>query len=305
MSDAAPLVAGVELGGTKCVCLLATGPQDIRDEVRLSTHGPDETLAAIDAVLAQWHAAHGFRALGLASFGPLELDPRSAAFGSIIATPKRGWDRVNLISRPRAFTLPVTLDTDVNGAALAEGLWGGARGLDSWVYVTVGTGIGVASIVRGAPVHGLGHPEAGHQRVPRLAGESWPGNCPFHGDCAEGLASGPAIQARAGVPFAELTADQPVWNEAVHALAGLLHNIVLTVVPQRILVGGGVILGQPALLPRVRRALRDSLGDYGGVVQRAGDMEQYVRTPLLGERAGPLGAIALAQRALQQPAAVA
>ena len=140
--------------------------------------------------------------------------------------------------------------------------------------------------------------EAGHQRVPRLAGEHWPGNCPFHGDCAEGLASGPAIQARAGLPFAALAPDHPVWNEVVHALAGLLHNLILTVVPERILVGGGVVLGQPTLLPRIRLALQASLGDYGHVA-RSALTEQYLSTPVLGERAGPLGAIALAQRALQ------
>jgi fructokinase len=196
--------------------------------------------------------------------------------------------------------VPVGVDTDVNGAALAEGLWGGARGLDSWAYVTVGTGIGVGSIVAGAPVRGLGHAEAGHQRVPRLPGEHWPGNCPFHGDCAEGLASGPAIQARAGVPFAELAADHPVWNEVVHALAGLFHNLILTVVPQRILVGGGVVLGQPALLPRIRRALQASLGDYGHLPRSALN-EDYLCPPALGERAGPLGAIAIAHGALKSP----
>lgn len=302
MVSAAPLAAGVELGGTKCVCLLASGPEDIRDEVRLPTREPRETFAAIDAVLARWHAEHGFQALGLASFGPLDLDPSSAAFGSIVGTPKRAWERVNLIAHPRAFTVPVAIDTDVNGAALAEGLWGGARGLNSWAYVTVGTGIGVGEVVGGTPVRGFGHPEAGHQRVPRLEGERWPGSCPFHGDCVEGLASGPAIQARAGVPFTGLTADHPVWNEVVHALAGLFHNLVLTVVPERILVGGGVILGQPTLLPRIRRALRTSLGEYGRVAHRVGDLDQYLRTPALGERAGPLGAIALAHRALRLPA---
>jgi fructokinase len=297
VSDA-PLVAGVELGGTKCVCLLAGGPDDIRDEIRLPTRGPDETLAAIDGVLARWHGEHGFGALGIASFGPLDLDPRSAAFGTIVGTPKRAWERVALLPRVRAFKVPVGVDTDVNGAAQAEGLWGGARGLDSWSYVTLGTGLGVGSIVGGMPVRGLGHAEAGHQRVPRLPGERWPGSCPFHGDCAEGLASGPAIQARAGLPFTELGADHPVWNEVVHALTALFHNLILTVVPERILVGGGVVLGQPSLLPRIRRAVQTSLGDYGHFARSTRNMEEYLRTPVLGERAGPLGAIALAHQAL-------
>lgn len=286
--------AGVEMGGTKCVCLLATGPDDIRDEVRIPTTTPAETLAAIEAVLTRWQAQSSLRAIGIASFGPLDLDPASPLYGTLVNTPKPGWTGANLLAGLTRFGVPVALDTDVNGAALAEGLWGGARGLDSYTYVTVGTGIGVGSIVRGLAVRGLGHSEAGHLRIPRLPGRSWPGACPFHGDCAEGLASGPAIQAQAGVPAEELPQADAIWEEVVQALATLMHNLVLTTAPQRILIGGGVVSGQPFLLPRLRRALVASLNGYGMAPAIVADIDSFIDAPGLGTSAGPLGAIALA-----------
>lgn len=295
MTDLKLPFAGVEMGGTKCVCLLATGPDDIRDEVRIPTTTPAETLAAIEAVLTGWQAQSGLRAIGVASFGPLDLDPASPAYGTLVNTPKPGWTGANLLAGLTRFGVPVALDTDVNGAALAEGLWGGARGLDSYTYVTVGTGIGVGSIVRGLAVRGLGHSEAGHLRIPRLPGRSWPGVCPFHGDCAEGLASGPAIQAQAGLAAVELPQADPIWEEVVQALAALLHNLVLTTAPQRVLIGGGVVAGQPFLLPRLRRALVDSLNGYGVAPAIAADIDAFVDAPALGISAGPLGAVALAQ----------
>ncbi len=295
MTDTGLPFAGVEMGGTKCVCLLATGPDDIRDEVRISTTTPAETLAAIEAVLTRWQAQSGLRAIGVASFGPLDLDPASPLYGTLVNTPKPGWTGANLLAGLTRFGVPVALDTDVNGAALAEGLWGGARGLDSFTYVTVGTGIGVGSIVRGVAVRGLGHSEAGHLRIPRLPGRSWPGACPFHGDCAEGLASGPAIQAQAGRPAVDLPPSDPIWEEVVQALAALMHNLVLTTAPQRILIGGGVVSGQPFLLPRLRRALVDSLNGYGVAPAIAADIDSFVDAPALGTAAGPLGAVALAQ----------
>lgn len=297
MTDTGQLFAGVEMGGTKCVCLLATGPDDIRDTVRIPTTTPAETLAAIEAVLSRWQGAHGFQAIGVASFGPLELDPASPLYGTLVNTPKPGWTGANLLAGLTRFGVPVGLDTDVNGAALAEGRWGGARGLDSFTYVTVGTGIGVGSIVRGLAVRGLGHSEAGHLRIPRLPGRSWPGACPFHGDCAEGLASGPAIQAQAGVPAVELPPGDPIWEEVVQALAALLHNLVLTTAPQRILIGGGVVAGQPFLLPRVRHALVESLHGYGVAPAIAADIDSFVVAPALGTSTGPLGAVAVAQAA--------
>ena len=300
-----PLVAGVELGGTKCVCVLASGPDDVRAEVRLPTTTPAETMVAARAVLDGWRKGPGFAALGLASFGPLDLERSSATFGSVVATPKSGWSGADLLTLAVDAGVPVGIDTDVNGAALAEGLWGATRGLRSFAYITMGTGIGVGSIVDGRAIRGLGHSEAGHIRIPRAAGDDWPGVCPYHGDCVEGLASGPAIEARAGRPGDRLTADDPAWDGVVHAMAMLLHNLVLTTAPSRILIGGGIGCGQPHLLPRLRSALIESLAGYSMVTAVAADIATYLAPPALGSRAGPLGAIAVALAELEAANSVA
>lgn len=292
------LVAGVELGGTKCVCILAEGPDAVRDEVRIATTTPAETFSAIGDVLARWR---GFRALGLASFGPLDLDLGSPDHGRIVATPKPGWSGADLTTLARGLAVPTAIDTDVNGAAYAEGRWGAARGLSSWAYITIGTGIGVGAVVGGRSITGLGHAEAGHLRVARLAGDAFPGVCPYHGDCVEGLASGPAVAARAGRAAETLSADDPAWGPTIHALGGLLHNLVLTTAPQRILIGGGLGGGQPALLPRLRSALLDSLGGYATAGRIADQIDAFIAPPALGARAGPLGSIALALSALGRP----
>lgn len=292
----APLLAGVEMGGTKCICILAAGPDDIRAQISIPTTDPATTLAAIEGVLDRWR---GFRALGIASFGPLDLDPASATYGAIVGTPKPGWPGTDLWRRWTArYGVPTGLDTDVGGAALAERHWGAARGLDDVAYITVGTGVGGGLIVGGRPVRGLGHPEIGHIRVRRLPGDDWPGCCPLHGDCVEGLASGTAIRARTGTAGADLSADHPVWLPVADTFAQLLHGLVLTLAPRRILMGGGVIAGQPQLLPLIRQSLRASLAGYPPWLAVGAGIDAYVTTPGLGPRAGPLGAIALAASAL-------
>ena len=200
MTQAKPLLAGVELGGTKCVCILGTGPDDIRLQERLATADPEGTLSRVEALLADWQRQHGgFDALGVASFGPLDLEPDSPTHGFIKATTKPGWSHTDVAGRlARRFAVPTGVNTDVNGAALAEGRWGAARGLADFAYITVGTGVGVGLIVNGAPVFGCNHTEMGHIRVVRAPGDDWPGACVFHGACVEGLASGPAIEARVG-----------------------------------------------------------------------------------------------------------
>ncbi|OYX36582.1 MAG: fructokinase [Caulobacterales bacterium 32-69-10] len=294
------MVAGVELGGTKCVCILASGPDDVRDEVRLPTTTPDETLEAISGVLNRWKAGPGFNALGIGSFGPLELDQGAARFGCIVSTPKPGWSGADLTVLGRDLDVPVAMDTDVNGAALAEGRWGAARGLRSFSYITVGTGIGVGSIVNGRSVQGLGHSEAGHLRVGRMVADAWPGVCPYHGDCVEGLASGPALLGRTGRNGETLSADDPTWETVVHALGGLLHNLVLTTVPERILIGGGVITGNNHLLLRLRLALMESLNGYGPAEKIAENIDDFLSRPGLGAMAGPMGAIILGINARSQ-----
>jgi fructokinase len=289
----APLIAGVELGGTKCVCVLASAPDDVREQVRIPTTTPDETFAAIRQVLERWKAEPGFSAVGIGSFGPLELDRRRPDHGSIVRTSKAGWSGADLMRFAGGLDAPVFIDTDVNGAALAEGRWGAARGLSSFTYVTVGTGVGAGVVVNGATVKGLGHPELGHLRVGRMAGDAFAGWCPYHGDCVEGLASGPAIELRTGRRGETLTADDPAWDTVVHALAGLLHNLALTTAPERILIGGGVFDGQAQLFPRLRRALVASLNGYATADRIAETIDDYVAPPALGAMAGPLGAIAV------------
>jgi len=298
MTDS-PLIAGIELGGTKCICILATGPDDIRDEIRIPTTAPGETLSAIEAVLDRWS---GFAALGIASFGPVSLDRDASDYGFITATTKKGWTNTDVGRRLAAHAgVPTGFNSDVAGAALGEGRWGAAEGLADHAYVTVGTGIGVGLILGGEPTNGLTHPELGHIRPVRLAGDHWPGACVFHGDCLEGLASGPAIKARTGQGAEALAADDPAWDGVAHALAQLLHTLVLTGIPRRIVMGGGVMTGVPHLFPRIRAKLIASLGGY---VAAPGlePVETYVVPAALGNNAGPLGAIVLGSRALGIPA---
>lgn len=292
-------VAGVELGGTKCVCVLATGPDDVIAEERVPTTTPDETLPAIDAILDRWKREHDFAALGLACFGPIDVDPASPTYGSITATPKPGWQNVDVAQRLiRRFAVPTGFDTDVSGAALAEGRWGGARGLESFCYTTVGTGVGVGVISSWRPVRGLGHAEVGHLRIARAPGDDWPGACIYHGDCVEGLASGFAVEKRTGRRGETIAADDPVWDLVAHALAGMCHNLVLTAVPQRILIGGSVANHQPQLLPMIRAALVKSLAGYAQADRIAAGIDDFIAAPALGDQAGPMGAIALGLDAL-------
>jgi fructokinase len=296
-----PLLGGVELGGTKCIGLLGTGPGDIRTRTAIPTgDDPEATLSRIQQFLREAIAAHGpIRALGVASFGPVDLTRGSPTYGCITSTPKPGWRNTRVADRlAQALDVPVAFDTDVNGAALAEGRWGAARDLADFAYVTVGTGIGVGLVSGGSLVHGFGHPELGHVRVARKAGDDWPGVCSFHGDCVEGLASGGALAARTGLPAHQVPAEHPAWQPAAHALAQLLHIVVLATAPRRILIGGGVVESRPELLTRIRRELLSSLNGYWDLQALVGGIERYVMPPGLGPLAGPLGALALAADAI-------
>jgi fructokinase len=292
-----PLIAGIELGGTKCICVLGSGPDDIRDEARIPTTTPQETLAAIEAVLGRWS---GYQALGIASFGPVSIDPAAANYGFITATTKQGWSDTDVGRRLAAFAgVPMEFNSDVAGAALGEGRWGAAQDVADHAYVTVGTGIGVGLVLGGEPVSGLTHSELGHIRPVRLPGDSWGGSCPFHGDCLEGLAAGTAIRARTGTGAEQLAEDDPAWDGVAHALAQLAHMLVLTGIPRRIVMGGGVMTGIPHLFPRIREKLLESLGGYG-VAPGLEPVEAYVVPAALGNLAGPLGAIELGHRALRR-----
>lgn len=297
-------IAGIELGGTKCVATLGDGDGRVLDQATVATTRPDETLPALSAILAGWADRAAFDALGIGSFGPLGLSMDAPDFGHITATAKPGWrdtDVLNALAGP--YDLPCHFDTDVNAAALAERRWGAARGLDDFAYVTVGTGVGVGLIVNGRPTRGLGHCELGHIRVVRLPGDMWPGHCPYHGDCVEGLAAGPAIKARLGQEdIHALAADDPLWDGIAHALAQMCHAMLMTTGPRRILLGGGVANGQPHLLAMIEQRVRDSVASY---IPLPG--EPFILPPGLGDQAGPLGPIALGLDALNvgslQPAA--
>ncbi|HET7576310.1 MAG TPA: ROK family protein [Sphingomicrobium sp.] len=286
--------AGVELGGTKCIAILARGASDVLAREIVLTTSPDETLGRIERTLLEWKRNEGFDALGIASFGPLDLDPNSASWGHALATPKPGWPNANIAPRLRdAIGVPVALDTDVNGAALAEMRWGCAADVEDFAYVTVGTGVGVGLIVNGRPTRGFGHCELGHVRVTRAPGDDWRGSCPYHGDCVEGLASGGSLQARFGDRLDEIGPDHPVWDSVAWTLAQLCHVIVCAAAPRAIAIGGGVIERQPRLLGKIQGILDESLN---GFIRLPGDGD-YVRAPGLGGDAGPLGAIALAMTA--------
>jgi len=296
---------GIELGGTWCRCIAGTGPDGILAEEDVPTRDPAGTLAVLGDLLQRWRGTLGEpAALGLASFGPLELRRDSPRYGCLGATPKSGWPGVDLRGFfAQRLAAPLAVTTDVIAAAIAEGRWGAARGLDDYAYVTVGTGIGVGLVVNRRAVIGCHHPELGHIRSARLPGDTWPGHCPFHGDCVEGLASGPAIHARTGRAAARLAADDPVWDAVADALAQLAQVTLLAAGPRRIVMGGGVMRGQPHLFPRIRRALERSLAGYLDLEDLCGGVERLIVPPALGERAGRLGALAVAAEA--QSASVA
>ncbi|MET3724663.1 ROK family protein [Sphingomonas trueperi] len=294
MSTATLPVAGIELGGTKCILTLAYGPDRILAQETVPTEAPEKTLAALETVLGGWWGTHGFAALGIASFGPVCLDPANAQFGHILTTSKPGWSGTDVARRLAApFAVPMAFDTDVNGAALAEMRWGAGQGLSDFAYVTVGTGVGVGLVINGKPTRGIGHCEMGHIRVPRLPTDTAPSGCPFHDDCIEGLASGTGIRAALGdQPVDSVGADHPVWDRVASAIALLCHTMVATAGPQRIAIGGGVMQRQPHLLARIDPLLRESIAGYLTVPPAP-----YIVSPALGDQAGPMGPIAMALQA--------
>lgn len=296
MTSPEVLFGAIEAGGTKFVCAVGSGPDDIRAQERFDTTLPAETIGRCLEFLQRFD---GLAAVGIAAFGPLDLHASSSTYGFITSTPKAGWRNTDLAGAiSRALGLPVGIDTDVNGAALGEWRWGAARELDNFLYLTVGTGIGGGAFVNRRVVHGLLHPEMGHIRVPHdLATDPFAGSCPFHGDCLEGLATGVAMEKRWGQKAETLPAAHPAWELEAHYLALALANYVCVLSPQRIIMGGGV-MSQPQLLPLVRRKLVAVLNGYVQAVEILEHTDCYVVAPALGSRAGVLGALALAQAAL-------
>jgi len=294
------LFGGIEGGGTKFVCAVSTEAGEILAETRFPTSTPDETLArAVDFFKEQTLILGSLAAIGVASFGPLDPRPASATFGYILPTPKPGWAHADIVGPLRkAFDIPIAFDTDVNGAALGEWRWGAAKGLDTLIYLTIGTGIGGGALVNGQLAHGLLHPEMGHIPLPHdKALDPFESNCPFHCDCFEGLASGPAMEKRWGQKAETLPPDHPAWELEAHYIALALRSFICTLSPQRIVIGGGVAQ-QPQLMPLIRKKTVASLNGYVQSSAILEEIDAYVVPPALGGRAGVLGAIALAVGAL-------
>jgi fructokinase len=291
------LIGGIEAGGTKFVCATGTGPDDIRARARFSTTGPEETLARCVAFFRD--QPERVAAVGIASFGPIDLRADSPTFGYITTTPKRDWRNIDIRgSVERALGVPVAFDTDVNAAAVAEQRWGAARGLANVLYVTIGTGIGGGVVANGRPVHGLLHPELGHIPVRHdIARDPFAGCCPAHGDCLEGLASGPAMEQRWGIPAAQLRPDHEAWSLEADYLALGIVTWIYTLSPERIILGGGV-MQQSQLYTRIHLRARSLINDYLDQPSTRDRIDRYIVPPGLGHDAGVLGAIALAQDVL-------
>jgi fructokinase len=293
----------VEAGGTKFVCAIGDGNGQILAELRFPTTDPASTLAAVRDFFGERSGSHGaLSAIGVGSFGPVILDRQSAQYGFIGKTPKPGWSDVDIVGMlAREFACPVGFDTDVNAGALAEHRWGAARDIANLVYLTVGTGIGGGVLIDGAPLHGLMHPEVGHIYPRRHPFDTrFPGICPFHGDCLEGLASGPAILARCGADLSNLDAAHVQWEIQADYLGQLCAQLVLTLSPQRIIMGGGV-MAQERLFPDIRQRSLHWLGGYIDRSEILGDIDHYIVPPALGANAGVLGALALAIGAAGKP----
>jgi fructokinase len=290
---------GVEGGGTKFNCMIGSGPDDVVATRTFPTTDPAETIARVVDFFRGAGHDRPLRAVGVASFGPIDLNRASPTYGYITTTPKAGWQYTDVVGTLRArLGVPIGFDTDVNGAALGEYRWGAARGADPTVYITVGTGIGGGAYANGAPVHGLVHPEMGHMRLAAFEGDTFAGSCPYHGRCLEGLASGTAIAARASRPATELAADDPIWRIEAHYLAVAVANIMYVLSPQRVVLGGGV-MEQRQLFPLIREQV---LGLHNGYLQTPAilqHIDDLIVPPGLGSRCGMLGAIELARLAAE------
>jgi fructokinase len=288
------LYGGVETGGTWCVCAVARGRGEIVAETQFPTQDPKSTLAEI---VAFFRDRPGVRAIGIGSFGPVDLDPASPTWGHVMATtPKVKWRGAAVAPVIReALGVPVAFDTDVNAAAVAEHRWGAGQGVDSLCYLTVGTGIGAGLLVAGRPWHGLVHSEAGHMRVPHdRERDPFAGSCPVHGDCWEGLAAGSAIASRWQTPPDRLGDEHPAWSLEAEYLALGIVNLVMVFSPRSVIVGGGV-LEHPRLLDMVRHRVPELVARYPDRPQLGEEIDSYLVSPELGDRAGVLGAVALAQ----------
>jgi fructokinase len=297
------LLGGIEAGGTKFVCAISESGQDgqILSEARFPTTEPNETIHKAKIFFHEQSKKLGpLAALGIASFGPLDPKLDSETYGYITSTPKPGWANFDFVGSIREeFELPIGFDTDVNGAVLGEWRWGAGRGLDSLVYLTIGTGIGGGAITNGRIVHGLLHTEMGHMQIPHDTDrDPFPGICPYHGDCWEGLACGPSIEKRWGQRADTLPVDHPAWKIEADYIALALMNLMLVLSPERIILGGGV-MSQKQLFPQIRVRVLGLLNGYLKSKLILSGIDSMIVPPGLGNQSGVKGAIALAELAAE------
>jgi fructokinase len=294
---------GIEAGGTKFVCAVGSGPNNIRTLTQFPTTSPEETIGRVVDFFQEQGRKIPIAAMGIGTFGPVDLNRDSPHYGSITTTPKPGWKNLNLKGLiEEKLKLPAAIDTDVNSAAMAEHRWGAAKNLNTFIYLTIGTGIGGGGMVDGSLLHGLTHPEMGHVRVPHNWDEDpFTGTCPYHGDCLEGLAAGPSIEKRYGTRGEQLPEHHPAWQLLSNYIGLALANLICTLSPQRIILGGGV-MEQSQLLQATRSKVQVLLNGYISAAEILDDIENYIVRPQLGKKAGVLGAIALAVSAGNLPA---
>lgn len=299
--EARPVIlGGIEAGGTKFVCAIGTTQGTILQKTTFPTTDPLITLdRVVEFFTRQTNLPGPLAGLGIASFGPLDPSPGSPTYGFITTTPKAGWANFNFIGTLReSMEMPMVFDTDVNGAAFGELRWGVGQGLDTFMYITIGTGIGAGAIVNRSLLHGLIHPDMGHIRIPHdWQADPFPGICPYHGDCLEGLASGPAMEKRWGSKAENLPADHPAWELEGTYLALALANFICTLSPQKIILGGGV-MQKAGLFPLIRHKVVAYLNGYVSSPAIVEEIDSYIVSPGLGNQSGVLGAIALAEAAL-------
>jgi fructokinase len=293
--DNPQLFGAIEAGGTKFVCLVGSGPQQIESQVRIETTTPDETLNKVVNYFLPYVQNKTVKSIGVGCFGPVDLNPNSKLFGFITSTPKPGWPNTDVAGfLHRELNIPIIMETDVNAAAIGEFNWGASLGCDTSLYITIGTGIGGGYLMDGKPLFGLLTPEMGHIHIPHDFNlDPFPGSCPFHKDCFEGLASGPAIQKRFNIRGETISDDDPFWEIEAAYISAALADYILVLSPKKIILGGG-IMQRSTLFPKIRKKLLERLNGYVQSRTLTEDIASYIVSPGLGTRSGVIGALTLA-----------
>ncbi|MGS2780100.1 ROK family protein [Robertmurraya sp. GLU-23] len=290
------LLGGIEAGGTKFVCAVGKTDGSVVERLTIPTNTPELTMPKVIEFFKQYN----INSIGIGSFGPVDVNPESSTFGVITSTPKLAWRNFPLLATVREqLNIPVGITTDVNAAALGELHHGAAQGMDSCLYITVGTGIGAGAVVQGSVLQGISHPEMGHILIRRHKDDRYEGNCPYHQDCLEGLASGPAIEARWGLKAEELQMNNEVWELEAYYIAQALMQYILILSPKRIILGGGV-MKQMQVFPLIYKHLKQLINDYVVFPEITNDIERYIVSPKLGNDAGITGALMIAQQVLEK-----